>query len=387
MSSVQGHCDEKFSGVKALLEKELDGPDEVGASIFVNHDGKDVIDIWGGFKDEAKTEKWEKDTIVNVYSSTKTLLALVTLMLYDRGLLDLDEKVSKYWPEFAANGKENILVRHVLSHTSGVSGWEEKIETETMYDWPKATALLAAQAPWWEPGTASGYHALTMGFLVGELVRRVTGKSFTEFVAKEIAEPLGADFQIGAAEADWPRISNVIPPVASLLDGRNGAPKFLAKTFGNPGSSAEKSWTSGWRKAEIGAANGHSNARGMAKALSIITLGGEVDGKRFLSQKTIDRIFEEQSFGPDLVIGAPLRFGMGLGIAGSPATAPTFPDGKICFWGGWGGSVIIMDLDNRLTITYAMNKMKDGVMGNSVARRYVREVYASMGIELAPNEE
>lgn len=389
MSIVHGDCDAKFQGLKDLFQKTLDGPDEVGACITVSVDGKNVVDIWGGYKDEAKTQPWEKDTIINVFSSTKTLISLATFILVDRGLLDPDEKVSKYWPEFAANGKENVLVRHVMSHTSGLSGWEERITPDTLYDFPAASALLAAQAPWFEPGTASGYHAITMGFLLGELVRRVTGKTMKEFVQEEICGPLGADFQIGAKETDWPRICNVIPPPDADLEAAlaaNMLPSMVVKTLCNPLMGATKSCTAEWRYAEIGAANGHSNSRGMNRALSIVSLGGEVDGKRYLSQATIDRIFEEQAFGIDNVLGVEIRFGMGFGIAGSATSATTMPDGKICYWGGWGGSVVIMDLDNRMTITYAMNKMKQGTVGNPISQSYVRAVYAAIGISLPSKE-
>src|SRR5208283_2312390 len=157
-----------------------------------------------------------ENTIANVFSTTKTMTALAALVLVDRGDLDLDSPVAKYWPEFAAQGKAGIKVRHLLSHTSGVSGWEQPITREDLYDWDRSTALLAAQAPWWEPGTASGYHALTYGHLIGEVIRRITGQRLGEFFAAQIAGPLGADFHIGLPPSAFPRVTNVVsPPIPS----------------------------------------------------------------------------------------------------------------------------------------------------------------------------
>ena len=187
---IQGLCGPQFEAVKDAFSKNFEEGMEVGASFAVMINGKYVIDIWGGCKDINKTLPWKKDTICNVYSTTKVPTVLCTMMCVDRGLLDLDEKVAKYWPEFAQNGKESILVRQLLSHTSGLAGIEEPIPSSTWYDWDKLTSLLAAQKPWWEPGTKSGYHSATHGFLLGELVRRVTRKSLGTFFKEEVADRL-----------------------------------------------------------------------------------------------------------------------------------------------------------------------------------------------------
>ncbi len=188
-SAVHGHADAQFDKVADALADELSTGAEVGAAIAIDIDGELVVDIWGGHADAAKTVPWGEDTIINVWSSTKTVTSLAALMLADRGALDLDEPVATYWPEFAANGKQDVRVRHLLSHTSGVAGWQEPMTTDDLFDWEKATSLLAAQAPWWEPGTASGYQALNFGFLIGELVRRTVGKSLKDFVRDDIARP------------------------------------------------------------------------------------------------------------------------------------------------------------------------------------------------------
>ena len=376
-AEVKGTCSGRFEAVRDALAERLASGDELGASIVINVDGEIEADMWGGFRDEARTVPWTEDTITNVWSTTKTITNLAALMLADRGQLDVYAPIASYWPEYGANGKQDIEVRHLLSHTSGVSGWDQPFLTEDMYDWERSTSQLASQAPWWEPGSASGYHALNQGHMVGELVRRISGKPLKRFVAEEIAGPLGADFQIGAAERDWHRIADVVPPPPLPFDMDAidvQSPAF--KTMTGPVPDAAAANTSDWRGADMGACNGHGNARSVARIMSALALGGEVDGIRLLSQKTIDVIFDEQSNGVDLVLGVPLRFGIGYGLP-ILETVPYLPDERICFWGGWGGSVIVMDLDRRMTISYMMNKMGPGVIGSDRSEAYVRAAYSA----------
>ena len=365
MAEVHGSCDERFGAVREALGRNLDA-DELGASIAVDLDGETVVDIWGGYRDEARTTPWTEDTIVNVWSTTKTVLSLAALMLVERGDLDVNAPVADYWPEFAAKGKKNVQVRHLLSHTSGVSGWDQPFSIKDMYDWASATERLAAQAPWWEPGTASGYHANNQGHLVGEVVRRITNKTFKRFVADEIAGPLGADFQIGAREADWHRIAPVVPPPPMEVDFASLDPASpLVRTFTGPVASAKAANSPEWRRADMGALNGHSNARGVLQVMRTMSLGGSSGGVRLLSPKTID-----------LVLGVPFRFGIGSCL-GSPIL-PYIPDGAF-FWGGWGGSLIVMDPARRLTISYMMNRMAPGILGSVRSEAYVRAVYDALG--------
>jgi CubicO group peptidase (beta-lactamase class C family) len=233
---VRGTCDERFAAVREAFQRNFDNEREVGASVALYLEGELVVDLWGGWSDEARTTPWESDTITNVWSTTKTMTNLCALILADHGDIDVHAPVARYWPEFKANDKERIEVRHLLSHTAGLPGWEEPVTYEDLADWEKVTSLLAAQKPWWEPGTASGYHALTQGFLVGELVRRVTGQSLGTFFAQEVAGPLGADFSIGLPASEDHRVSPVIVPevlesidlLASLLEDP------LRKVFTNP---------------------------------------------------------------------------------------------------------------------------------------------------------
>jgi CubicO group peptidase (beta-lactamase class C family) len=378
MADLQGTCDARFEAVRRQLRENVDSGAELGASIVLDLDGEIAIDLWGGYADSDRTKPWERDTITNVWSTTKTVTSLAALMLVDRGELDVDAPVARYWPEFAAAGKENVLVRQVMSHTSGVSGLDQPAVVEDLYDWDKSTSRFAAQAPWWAPGTASGYHALNFGHLIGEVLRRITGRTLKQFVAEEIAGPLGADFQIGAAESDWDRIANVIPPPPLPFDLEAlGKDSPVVKTMTGPPADASNANTAAWRQADIGAANGHGNARSVARILSVVSRGGAVDGIRLLRPETIELIFREQSNGVDLVLGVPLRFGIGYGLP-IPVTLPYVPDEKICFWGGWGGSVIIMDVGRRMTISYMMNKMGPGIIGSDRSEQYVRAVYAAL---------
>jgi CubicO group peptidase (beta-lactamase class C family) len=378
MAELLGKCDARFDALRAALARNLDSGEELGASLVLDIDGEIAVDLWGGFCDEARTVPWSEQTITNVWSSTKTVTSLAALMLVDRGELDVDAPVAQYWPEFAAQGKQDVLVRHVMSHASGVSGLEQPAVAEDLYDWPAATSRMAAQAPWWTPGSASGYHALNYGHLVGEVVRQVSGKTLKQFVAEEIAGPLGADFQIGAAESDWDRIADVVPPPPLPFDLAALDPDSpVVKTLTGPPVAAEVANTPGWRRADLGAVNGHGNARSVARVMSVVARGGEVDGVRLLGQDTIDLIFREQQNGIDLVLGIPLRFGIGYGLP-LLDILPWLPDERICYWGGWGGSMIVMDVGRRTTISYMMNKMGPGIIGSERSAEYGQAIYDAL---------
>jgi len=334
--------------------------------------------MWAGYSDAAQTKPWEKDTIVNVYSTTKVMTAICTLMCVDRGLLDLDAPVAKYWPEFAQGGKEEIPVRYILSHTSGLSGYGKPITTETLYNWEKVINILAEQEPWWEPGTKSGYHGITFGHLLGELVRRVTGRTIGTFFKEEVADPFKADFHIGLDEEHDSRVGELIPP-----------PEMDPSQFGeiDPNSIPVKTWmsaainpadtkTRAWRGAEIPAINGQGNARSVARITAAVACGGELDGVRLLSLDTIEKALDEQSYGTDLVLMVPIRFGLGFGL--QTKEAPIGPNPRVLHWGGWGGSVSIMDLDAKVSIAYVMNKMVSTLTGDPRSTRPIEALYDAL---------
>ncbi len=363
---TNGTCDDRFSAVRDAFAANFEpgrDPEEVGASVAVTVDGELVVDVWGGTitNDEGVEAPWQRDTIINVWSTTKTVSALSMLMLADRGELDFYSPVAKVWPEFAANGKAAIEIRHVMSHMTGLAGWRDPITVEDLYDWDKATSLLAAQEPWWEPGTASGYHAVTQGYLEGEIVRRITGQTIGEFAAKEITGPLGADFHIGTPPECDARVGHVIPP-ATLLSDVVDRDSLAAQMFRHPTMGAGAANTIPWRRAEIPAAGGHGNARSVAMIHAPMACGGEANGVRLLSATGADPVFDEQTYAQDLVLPLKLRHGIGFGLPS--AEMPISPSERACFWGGWGGSIIVIDLDQRMTYSYVMNRMGEGTTGD-----------------------
>jgi len=373
---VHGFTTDKFAPVREVFTQNLNSGADVGASYCVTHNGEVVVDLWGGYANGEKTRAWEKDTIVNVYSTTKTMTALTALMLADRGLIDFDAPVAKYWPEFAANGKANVKVSHLMSHSAGLSGWKEKITQDDLYDWNKATALLAAQAPYWEPGTAPGYHALTQGYLVGEVIRRVSGKSVGTVFREEIAKPLGADFWIGLPASEDARVADLIPiPPADAIE--NNAPNELVQNMANnPGIDVSATKTRAWRGAEIPAAGGTGNARSIAEVHAILANDGVAKNRRFMSKDGVRKALELQIEGPDKIMAVPARFGLGFGL---PGGLVPLPNPNSMFWGGYGGSLAIIDMDAHLSMGYAMNRMLGTTTGDTRAFGLAMATWAAVG--------
>ncbi|KAG8630690.1 hypothetical protein KVT40_002309 [Elsinoe batatas] len=382
---AQGHCDPRFLAIKDAFTKNLEANLDLGASFVVNMNGENVIDLWGGHMDAARTKPWTKDTITTIWSTTKTITSLAALLLIDRGLIAPLDPVAKYWPEFAQRGKQNVLISHLLSHQSGLSGWEAHVFFEDILDVPRSTKLLERQAPWWEPGTGSGYHAVTYGHLIGEVVRRVTSKTLGQFITDELATPLGADFRLGCPDSEVQRMAGAVPaPPSTNYEGTGAGhltPNSIAvKTYTGPPLDASIALTEEWRKSEVGSANGISNARGVAKLLSVIANNGVVDGERYLKQETIDLIFKEQSYTLDHVAATKIRFGLGFALAAENNPTGILPqDHKLAYWGGWGGSLGIIDMDHNMSIGYVMNRMELGKFGNTAGRQYVTELYKILG--------
>ena len=366
MSQILGTSDARFQPLVDIIEQQLASGYDVGSSLAVAVEGELVCDVWGGWADEARSLPWQADTITNVWSTTKTMTALSALVMIDRGALDPGEKVATYWPEFGANGKDGIEVRHIMSHTSGVSAWAQPVTVDDILDDEKATSMLAEQEPWWKPGTASGYHALNQGHLVGEVIRRIDGRGLKQFFAEEIAGPLDADFTIGSPPQNHARIANVIPPPPLPIPEDIDPESVMIKTFTGPAPDAAIAHTPEWRAATIGAANGHGNARSVAKIQATVSNRGSSSGVELLSSATVDRIFDVQSNGIDQVLGLPVSFGLGYALANEDDPLG-ITSGRVCYWGGWGGSIVINDLDNRVTMAYMMNRMQAGLVGNETS--------------------
>jgi CubicO group peptidase (beta-lactamase class C family) len=322
------------------------------------------VDLWGGYMDAARTRPWERDTIVNVWSTTKGIVATCAHRLVDRGLLELDAPVAKYWPEFAQAGKEDIPVRFLLSHQAGLPAIREPLPMGSAFKWDVMTDALAKEEPWWEPGAKHGYHAFTWGWLVGEVMRRVTGRSVGAYFREEIAAPLGLDFHIGLGPEHDSRVAEVISPDPP----QPGETNFVMEMLQDPQSMAFKVLanlpdlfapgvvnTREWRAAEIPAANGHSNARAVARLYGSLARGGEVDGVRILSRDAIESAMVEQASGVDEVLGLNLRTGLGFFLTSPDARLG--PNPRAFGHSGAGGSLGFADPDAKVGFGYAMNGM------------------------------
>jgi CubicO group peptidase (beta-lactamase class C family) len=345
VTGIQGEYDERYAAVAQVLADALEAGDAGGsAAVFVA--GEPVVDVWGGHADADGNRPWERDTLVNVFSVTKTMTALCALILVDRGQLDPDAPVARYWPEFETAGKDGVLVRHVLSHTAGLPDWEGPVDE--LYDWTAATARLAASAPQWEPGTAVGYHSLTQGFLVGELVRRITGRSVGAFFAEEVAGPLDADFWIGLPAEQDHRVALTIPPAGRDEDYTAGSSAEEAPSTGGTPMTVRNGNSADWRRSEIPAASGFGNARSVALVQSVMACGGTLGNARLLGPETCDLAWAEQFSGEDRVLGMPVSWGLGYGRLGGAYG-----------WGGWGGALVMIDPTQELVVAYATNQMRE----------------------------
>ncbi|KXG45123.1 Beta-lactamase-related protein [Penicillium griseofulvum] len=368
------------------MQESIASGQDIGASLCININGEDnVVDIWGGYADVSTKKPWEKDTVVNVFSTTKLVTNLAALMLISRGVLRPEDKVAQHWPEFAANGKSEVTVGQVLSHTAGLSAWQDTMTLEDICDVEVATDKLARQATLWAPGTAMGYHGLTQGFLVGELVRRKTGMSIEKFVTEEICRPLGdgADFQYGCRKEDRTRVAPVVPPpgpsIQEVLSQQVGYEQdsIIVRTLCNPCPRAEDANTVFWQSSVLGSVNGHTNARALVKILSCFSLGGTcaAGGHRLLSAETVRLALTENAIGMDLVTGRSGRRGLGIYLTGpeSGIAEGKLPEGSVGWGSGWGGSIVVMDSDRRLTIAYTMNRMLSEEHPSPAA--YIKAVY------------
>ncbi|MFC8140977.1 serine hydrolase domain-containing protein [Streptomyces paradoxus] len=383
-TQVHGHCDARFTAVRTAFEENFRERDELGAAVAVTVDGETVVDLWGGWADAARSRPWERDTLVNVWSTTKGPVALCAHILADRGLLDLDAPVAVYWPEFAAAGKEKVLVRHLLSHRAGLAGLREPHALEQLYDWELTTQRLAAAEPWWEPGTRSGYHALTYGHLVGEVVRRVSGLRPGAFLAREVTGPLGIDFRIGLPERDSGRAAELVQPAVTASSEQAAvfaqlAPAAVA-ALTNPAVSAAAAGTPGWRAAEIPAANGHGTARAVAGLYGVFAGRGSYEGRRLLSPEAAERVREGQGSCRDLVLGAGFEHetevGLGLWLSGPDGSYG--PNPRAFGHDGFGGSCGLADPEAGVSLGYVMNRMGPRIANDPRKTALVDALYSAL---------
>ena len=385
MLTIDGHCDPRFTAVREQFFANFTERGDVGAAVCVYQDGLRVVDCWGGHADAARTRPFGPDTIVSVASTTKGMVALCAHMLAERGKLDLDAPVARYWPEFAQAGKQDIPVRWLLSHRAGLPAIGPSLPPAALFDWTAMTAAIARTAPWWTPGERHGYHAITFGHLVGEVIRRVDGRSVGAFLRDEVTGPLRADFFIGVPEEADERAAEVLPPSppsdATIWDTILADPESISgRTFLNPPRTADLVNTRAWRAAEIPAANGHTSARGVARVYAALARGGELDGVRLLVPATIERAIEEQSRGRDAVLTLPTRFASGF-MLGTPGGIFDCGPGRRTFGHpGRGGSIGFADPDARVGFGYVTNQYVNGTAKHPDRRvlSLVDAVYAAL---------
>ena len=375
---IQGDCDSRFEGVRRIFEQNLASGMDLGAAVCFTLDGETVVDLWGGYVDLERTLEWQPDTIVSTASTTKGMTSICAHQLVEQGRLDLDAPVALYWPEFAAGGKERLRVRWLLSHQAGLPAVSKPLPEGALFDWDVMTSALADQKPWWEPGTKHGYHALTFGYLVGELIRRVSGKRVGTYFREHVAGPLEADFHIGLSPDEEARVSDIH---GSPIPGPDELPQFLMEgpfgdflremedpstmtgaAFRNPKLEADAMNSHAWRAAEIPAGNGHGTARALARIYGALARGGEVDGFRILEKETIERAIEEQANGPDAVLGGlPMRFGLGFMLRQD--LIPLSPNPRAFGHPGAGGSIGMADPDAKVGFGYVLNNSQTGITG------------------------
>lgn len=370
-----------YEPVRAAFERNFTERGEIGAAVAITVAGELVVDLWAGSADPGRTRPWDRDTLTNVWSTTKGMTAICAHQLMDRGELDVDAPVVKYWPEFGAEGKSDIPVRWLLAHRSGVTGVDlatHPLTVEDLYDWPRMTALLAAQAPFFEPGTASGYQALSYGYLVGEVIRRITGQTVGEFFAANVAGPLGVDFHIGIGDADLDRCSLMIEPSPSperesalAAAFANAGPAALA-ALANPGLLPAHANDIAWRRAEIPSANGHGTARAIATVYGALADGSA----RLMSAETLAVARKGHGRGIDVVAGVGGDFALGYTLGSDERS---FGPNALAFGhDGFGGSTGFADPEHGVGFGYVMNQMGPLLRDDPRKMALVTALYASL---------
>jgi CubicO group peptidase (beta-lactamase class C family) len=380
VTDIHGYCDARFEPLRTAFADNFEQHGEIGAALAVMIDGTLVVDLWGGFMDAARTQPWHGQTLVDVFSVGKPMAALCVLILAEQGALELDRPAARYWPEFAAAGKGEVTVRTILAHRAGLPAIREPLPDSAMYDWTLMTGALAAEEPWWEPGSAHGYHPNTYGFLVGELVRRVSGESIGRFFRRAVAEPLGADFHFGLAAEHDRRVAEFVFPLrpGGFDAAADGAPLMLRRAYLNPpGISGLGTVNSrDWRAAEMPSTNGHATARAVATIYAALAAGGALGGRRIAAPETIDEATAEASYGTDLLLSRPSRFGLGFQL--THAERPLGPNARAFGHFGAGGSLGFADPDTRLAFAYTPNHGHGPRWQNPRNRGLIEALYASL---------
>lgn len=370
---VNGKVAPGFERVCEAFEKNFEEGLEIGASFAVYKGAEPLVDLWAGHCDREGARPWAHDTLINVYSTTKGMAALVCALLVDRGEMDYAAPVAKYWPEFGDHGKQDVSVSMLLSHQAGLSATRTPVDALDFCDPDFINALLLDQEPLFVPGSASGYHALTFGPLVGELVRRITGRSLGAFFHEEVAKPLQADFYIGVPEAEDERVADMVGPKAKPAISGAAENDVQRLALGNPAIPPEIPNERAWRAAEVPSANGHGNAQGLAKIYGVLASGGETDGVHLLSAQTLGLATTLQITGKDLVLGMKVEWANGF--LRNIQSALYGPNPDTFGHSGFGGSFGCADPAAGIGIGYAMNQMDANLVGDPRSIRLITAVY------------
>ena len=378
---VAGWTDPRFTAVLEAFRDNFVEHGEVGASVCVTVGGRTVVDLWGGHADAEARRPFGPDTLVNVFSVGKGLVALLAARLLGRGELDLDEPVHHRWPEFAHAGKEQISLKHLLTHQAGLPALRRRLPPGAMLDWEAMTTALAAEQPWWEPGSDHGYHVNTYGYLVGEVLRRATGRSVGTLLREWVATPLAADVHLGLPDAEHPRVAEFLwpadPPPEQEPEGLDAAQLMTHNAYFNPSglSGAGVVNTAAWRRAEIPSTNAHASARGIARVYTALAAGGRLEGVEVVDSDALATAVAEQVSGTDRVLGRPTRFGLGFQL--TQPERPLGPNPGAFGHFGAGGSLGFCDPEAEVAFGYAMNQL--GARWNNPRNRALIEaVYASL---------
>lgn len=376
--AVHGFAAPGFEKVRDVFAANFERDDayrELGASLAAYRDGELVVDLYGGWRDAARSKPWTRDTLVNIWSATKGVAAIEVAALVDQGLLDYDAPVVKYWPEYGANGKEKTTVAQLMSHQAGLPGFVEPTPLSEFYDWDIVTDRLARQAPMWEPGTKNSYHAMTYGFLAGELVRRASGKKVGTFLAQDIAGPLHADVFIGLPESEEHRVAPLLPSIMQRDFEPQAMPAEAVIAVSNPDMKPTLPNERAWRAAEIPAGNGHATALGLAKLYGAVANGGELDGVRLMGPDTVAAMSKLQTDRVDILLGVPAYWRAGFSGNVMDMYGP-HPD--TFGHSGWGGSFGCANATTGVGIGYVLNQMGDRTIGDPRGTAVCEAIYACL---------
>ena len=371
---IGGVCAPRYGAVKDAFAANLRDHDEVGASFCLWVGGEPVVDLWGGWTDRTQTRPWTRDTVANVWSSTKGVVATCFAMLVSRGQITYDDPVARWWPEFAAAGKGGITIGTLLSHQAGLSGFVDPATMDDLLAGDAAAARLAAQAPIWEPGTASGYHAISVGILATALFVRIEGRSIRQFVAEEIAAPYGLDISVGLSPDQTGRLAPMQPPPGMGSSGIGTLNPAQIAALANPPLDPLVANTDAWRAADLPSANGTSNARALAALYARLLPSGAGD-RPLVSPAAIAEATRPRIEGVDLVLGLFARWGAGFLINSEELYGP---NPEAFGHSGWGGSFAFADPKADLAMGYVMNRMSDQLRGDPRAMALIEAVYRSV---------